>query len=373
MLSKKARQQAQAEGLMLRVAENTAGYFGVCIAHPGKPKPYKAEVRRGGKQVHLGSFATAEEAALCVARSPEGQVAAQRVAAAPIPLTSWEARQQAQAERLTLRVADNKAGYLGVRLDQRNKFKPYQARVTRGGKTVSLGCFTTAEEAALHVARSPEGQAAAQRAAAAPPPLTGDDDGGDDTGEEGEEETVEVLDAVEVVLVASDEMLRRRSFDARRGKEAREGEHGASAKRSLKIALYRRGCRAAVEVQVGTDRRVAKSSVSGQCAAAPRAPAAQRLKQNIQKIINASRFAIYCSKGATTRARHFIEKVTAVDYFYSSESHGFSVPRHRRPNWAPPFRRRPARSRRASATRSASHRCASPASGAQSSRACAPG
>ena len=132
------------------------------------------------------------------------QPAAQRAAAAP-PLTSEEARQQAQAERLTLLVADNKAGYLGVRLDQRNKFKPYQARVTRGGKTVSLGCFATAEEAALHVARSPEGQAAAQRAAAAPP-LTGDDDGGDDTGEEGEEETVEVLDAVEV-LVASDEML----------------------------------------------------------------------------------------------------------------------------------------------------------------------
>ena len=97
----------------------------------------------------------------------------------------------------------------------------------------------------------------------------------------------------------------------------------------------------------------------------------------------------YCSKGATVLKLNIgvytdltvrksetlyrePEKVTAVDYFYSSKSHGFSVPQHRRPNWAPPFRRRPARSRRASATRSASHRCASPASGAQSSRACAP-
>ena len=43
------------------------------LTHTGYPKPYQARVRRGGKQVSLGSFATAEEAALCVARSPEGQ------------------------------------------------------------------------------------------------------------------------------------------------------------------------------------------------------------------------------------------------------------------------------------------------------------
>ena len=38
-------------------------------------------MRRGGKGVNLGRFATAEEAALCVARSPEGQAAAKRTAA----------------------------------------------------------------------------------------------------------------------------------------------------------------------------------------------------------------------------------------------------------------------------------------------------
>ena len=43
----------------------------------------------------------------------------------------------------------------------------YQARVERGGKKVALGGFATAEEAALHVARSPEGRAAAQKEAAA--------------------------------------------------------------------------------------------------------------------------------------------------------------------------------------------------------------
>ena len=70
------RSQAEAEGLTLLKADNTTGYFGVHLNKPGQPKPYQARVRRGGKEVSLGCFATAEEAALCVARSPEGQAAA---------------------------------------------------------------------------------------------------------------------------------------------------------------------------------------------------------------------------------------------------------------------------------------------------------
>ena len=153
---------SRAEELTLLVADNRTGYFGVNLAKPGCPKPYQARVSRGGKQAYLGRFATAEEAALHVARSPEGQaIAAERAAAAPA-LTSEEARQQAQAERLTLVVAENKTGYFGVLLKpSRSKLKPYQPQVWRGGKSASLGRFATAEEAALHVARSPEGQAAA--------------------------------------------------------------------------------------------------------------------------------------------------------------------------------------------------------------------
>ena len=160
--------QAEAEGLTLLRADNKTGYFGVHHSHPGYPKPYQAQVWRGGKQVHLGYFATAEEAALCVARSPEGQVAAQRAAAVPVPLTGEEARQQARAEGLTLRVAENTTGYFNVCL-QTGRSKPYLAKVRRGGKVVQLGYFVTAEEAALCVARTPEGQAAAEKAAAAPP------------------------------------------------------------------------------------------------------------------------------------------------------------------------------------------------------------
>ena len=81
--------QAEAEGLTLLEADNKAGYFGVCINNPGQSKPYLARVRRGGNLVNLGNFATAEEAALCFARSPEGRAAAQKAAAARL-LTSEE-------------------------------------------------------------------------------------------------------------------------------------------------------------------------------------------------------------------------------------------------------------------------------------------
>ena len=96
------RPQAEAEGLTLLKADNTTGYF--CVYHkPGWPKPYQAQVRRGGKMVYLGSFATAKEAALCIARSPEGQAAAaeqaaaERAAPAPQPPASEEGQGTAPA------------------------------------------------------------------------------------------------------------------------------------------------------------------------------------------------------------------------------------------------------------------------------------
>ena len=41
----------------LLVADNTTGYIGVRIANPGRLKPFRAEVKRDGKMVSLGSFA----------------------------------------------------------------------------------------------------------------------------------------------------------------------------------------------------------------------------------------------------------------------------------------------------------------------------
>ena len=118
--------QAHAEQLTLLKANNKTGYLSV-YPNSIRSKPFDARVKRDGKLVHLGRFVTAKEAALCVARSPEGQAAAARAATAA-PLTSEQARQQAQAEGLTLRVANNRAGYRGVHLDHPGHRKPYQAR-----------------------------------------------------------------------------------------------------------------------------------------------------------------------------------------------------------------------------------------------------
>jgi hypothetical protein len=81
-------------------------------------------VRHGGELVHLGRFATAEEAALCVARSPEGQAAATERAA---PLTSEEALAAltgAGGEADRLRVAENGTGYFGVLTAKSGKPSP---------------------------------------------------------------------------------------------------------------------------------------------------------------------------------------------------------------------------------------------------------
>ena len=64
------RSQPDAERLTLLKADNKTGYFGVCLRYPGTLKPYTAQVRRGGTMVGLGYFATAEEAALCMAKLP---------------------------------------------------------------------------------------------------------------------------------------------------------------------------------------------------------------------------------------------------------------------------------------------------------------
>ena len=58
-------------------------------------------------------------------------------------------------------MADNTSGYYGVRPPQKNqrfkqRSKPYQARLSRGGQRVNLGYFATVEEAALCVARFPD-------------------------------------------------------------------------------------------------------------------------------------------------------------------------------------------------------------------------
>ena len=170
-----ALQQARAEGLTLRKADNRSGYANVNRSGYASAKSrishceiflYQASVRRSGEFVHLGDFVTAEEAALCVARSRAAAEQAKPPRAAReaahitygLGLTREEALQQAQAEGLALRKSDNASGYANVSV-RSGKSKPYLALVTRAGKILYLGSFATAEEAALCLARS---QAAAK-------------------------------------------------------------------------------------------------------------------------------------------------------------------------------------------------------------------
>ena len=65
-----AVRQAEAEGLTLQPSDNAAGYRGV-VKHG--PNRFQARVTRAGAFVHLGSYATAAEAALAYASTPEAQ------------------------------------------------------------------------------------------------------------------------------------------------------------------------------------------------------------------------------------------------------------------------------------------------------------
>ena len=67
MTAEEALRQAEAEGLALVRSESSrTGYKGVTFNSGKKSRPYHAKVQRGGTQLTLGYFATAEDFARCV-------------------------------------------------------------------------------------------------------------------------------------------------------------------------------------------------------------------------------------------------------------------------------------------------------------------
>ena len=70
MTAEEALRLAETEGLTLLKANNVSGYKGVYFnSSVNRAKPYRVKVTRGGIKVQLGYFATAEEAALCYAKT----------------------------------------------------------------------------------------------------------------------------------------------------------------------------------------------------------------------------------------------------------------------------------------------------------------
>ena len=105
--------------------------------------------------IYLGTFATAEEAALCFARSIGAERAAAEAAEArregPGLLSADEARAAAAAEGLELVPSSRTtSGFEGVCKLYKTG---YSATVKENGKMLHLGTFATAEEAALRCAR----------------------------------------------------------------------------------------------------------------------------------------------------------------------------------------------------------------------------
>ncbi|EOD17984.1 hypothetical protein EMIHUDRAFT_195991 [Emiliania huxleyi CCMP1516] len=150
---------AEAEGLRLHLSSSSAGYRGVWRHASGR---FQAKRSVDGKDVHVGYFDTAVEAAVAYARAvgvvcwmhpdpagrvceaPEeefgpGRAQAERQAAAVAT--------EAEGLRLHLSSSNSSTGYKGVWLHASGRFKAY-------GSHVYLGSFDTAVEAAAAYARA---------------------------------------------------------------------------------------------------------------------------------------------------------------------------------------------------------------------------
>ena len=183
MTAQEARAQAAFEGLELvkSLVKGTtgSGYKGVSYDPRQKVKAYTAYkprqlIKSSQGRTTLGSFATADEAALARARFIAAHPQPQPVQPPQEYMTAQEARAQAAAEGLELVKGTTGSGYKNVSYDPRHMSKSYKAYKPRGQFKKSsgrshrgqfkksswrshLGWFATAEEAALTVARAIDG------------------------------------------------------------------------------------------------------------------------------------------------------------------------------------------------------------------------
>ena len=173
MTAAQAIAQARAEGLTLERSDRSqTGFTNVHVDSQNKRNPYRAGCRRDGKQAYLGSYPTAEEAALVVARAKAEQQPPVEANESEDEeeaeededdeedmqdpsMTAAQAIAQARAEGLSLERSDrSQTGFTNVHIDPKNKRNPYRACLTRDGRLVQIGSCATAEEAALQVARA---------------------------------------------------------------------------------------------------------------------------------------------------------------------------------------------------------------------------
>ena len=146
--------QAVAEGLTLELS--SASPSGYAYVRQRRTGCFEAQIRAGAAGiVHIGTFSSAVEAALAVARRkralrPLPSITAQERADAAAA-AAREALRQAEAEGLTLPRAEGRSGYKSVLVQSNGHF---EARICVGkNEKIYLGRYGTAEEAALAAAR----------------------------------------------------------------------------------------------------------------------------------------------------------------------------------------------------------------------------
>jgi len=145
---------AEADGVLLHLSgKSKTGYLGVSKLATGR---FRAQHYVGGKQVRLGHFGTAVQAAVAYARAVGharglgGQVSDPGMAAQTAADAERAAEVVPQAEGLRLHLSSNGTGYKGVNR-QRDKFN---AGCVFDGTHKHLGTFDTAVEAAVAYARA---------------------------------------------------------------------------------------------------------------------------------------------------------------------------------------------------------------------------
>ena len=133
---------------------------------PGRKFPAKTGATMGGQQPVARTAA-----GTTLARGPAKGARKKRAATSEQTDAAEAAVRQAEAEGLTLQPSSNASGYMRVTTVVGQTSTRYSAKEKRAGKEVYLGCFDTAEEAALAVARAAArtttAPVAAPRAAAA--------------------------------------------------------------------------------------------------------------------------------------------------------------------------------------------------------------
>lgn len=161
--------QAAAEGLSLLPASSSATGFRGVGKRVAEPRTGHRDYTANAMSKYLGTFFSAEEAALAVARYLGVERITQRQKTGHQMLSAAQALELAEAEGITLELAppgpapgrrsNTSNVYKGVSSSARAccKARPYRATHRVGSESKFLGNFATAEQAALEIARCDRG------------------------------------------------------------------------------------------------------------------------------------------------------------------------------------------------------------------------